>query len=159
MDPTRRHGDGPSAAVVGAPARSERARATRRIAAAALLMAVIGAGLAVHALLPDTEASDIAGDALYAAAAYLAVVLLAPGVRPVVAGALAGGWCVAVELFQLTGIPLRVGADFPPAMLLLGTVFDARDIAVYVVTVAVLTVLDAAVPTLVSRPWARFRDR
>ncbi|MFT4136162.1 DUF2809 domain-containing protein [Microbacterium sp.] len=54
-----------------------------------------------------------------------------------------GGVCVAVELFQLTGVPQTVGAAFPPAMLVLGTVFDARDLAVYPSAIAVLVVLDA----------------
>ena len=118
-------------------------RARRRIIASGLLVVVISAGLAVHALLPDTAGSDIAGDALYAAAAYLAVVLLAPWLTPLAVGAIAGAWCVAVELFQLTGLPLEWGAAFRPAMLLLGTVFDPRDVAVYLVTVGMLTLADA----------------
>lgn len=118
-------------------------RARRRIIASGLLVVVIAGGLAVHALLPDTAGSDIAGDALYAAAAYLAVVLLAPGLTPLAVGAIAGAWCVAVELFQLTGLPLEWGATFRPAMLLLGTVFDPRDVAVYLVTVGMLTLADA----------------
>ncbi|MDY0910056.1 DUF2809 domain-containing protein [Microbacterium sp. CFBP9034] len=126
-------------------------RPRRRLVAALLLLAVIGAGLAVHALLPDTAATDIAGDALYAAAAYLAVVIVAPHLRPVMSGCLAAAWCVAVELFQLTGIPLQAGAVFPPAMLVLGTVFDARDLIVYLVTVAVLVAIDAVLSARSTR--------
>jgi hypothetical protein len=51
-------------------------------------------------------------------------------------------WCVGVELFQLTGLPERWGGAFPPVMLVLGTVFDARDLAVYVGTIAVLVGAD-----------------
>lgn len=121
---------------------------SRRLVAVVALVAVIAAGLAVHALLPDTALTDIAGDALYAAAAYSGVVLLAPRLRPWVVASIAGAWCVAVELFQLTGIPLAVGAGFPPAMLLLGTVFDARDLVIYVATVVVAALIDTAA----SRP-------
>ncbi|WP_136707254.1 DUF2809 domain-containing protein [Agromyces sp. H66] len=116
----------------------------RRLAAAVLLVAVIGAGLAVHSLLPDTAASDIAGDALYTAAVYLAVVLVLPRLRPLAVGAVTAAWCVAVELFQLTGIPLALGAAFPPSMLVLGTVFDARDLLVYVIAAAVICGADVA---------------
>ena len=115
----------------------------RRMPAAALLAAVVVAGLVVHAVLPDTAASDIAGDVLYAAAAYLAVALIAPGLPVLAVGGIAAAWCVAVELFQLTGLPLAWGARFTPVMLLLGTVFDPRDIVVYVVTVAVMTAAHA----------------
>lgn len=52
-------------------------------------------------------------------------------------------WCIGVELFQLTGIRAR-RARIPPAMLVLGTVFDARDLIVYLVTIAALAALDTA---------------
>lgn len=124
---------------------------TRRVVAALLLVATIAAGLLVHGLLPDTPATDIAGDALYAVAAYLAVVLIAPRLPPLAAGAIAAGWCVGVELFQLTGLPLSWGAQFPPVMLLLGTVFDARDLLVYVAAIALATAVDALL-RISSRP-------
>ncbi|MEV5071919.1 DUF2809 domain-containing protein [Microbacterium sp. LMI12-1-1.1] len=117
----------------------------RRVLAAVLLVLTIGAGLVVHAALPDSSATDIAGDALYAVAAYLAVVLIAPRLRALAVGGIAMLWCVGVELFQLTGLPLAWGAEFAPAMLVLGTVFDARDLVVYIATIAVATALDAVV--------------
>ena len=117
----------------------------RRAIAAVLLIATIGAGLLVHGALPDTAATDIAGDALYAVAAYLAVVLVAPRLSPLVVGGIAAAWCTAVELFQLTGLPLVWGAQFSPVMLVLGTVFDARDLVVYLVTIALATALDAGI--------------
>ena len=116
---------------------------SRRLVAALLLAATIAAGLLVHGVLPDTAATDIAGDALYAVAAYLAVVLIAPRLPALATGAIAAAWCVAVELFQLTGLPLAWGATFPPVMLILGTVFDARDLLVYVVTIVLATAVDA----------------
>lgn len=123
----------------------------RRVVAALLLVATIAAGLLVHGLLPDTPATDIAGDALYAVAAYLAVVLVAPRLPPPAAGAIAASWCVAVELFQLTGLPLSWGAQLSPVMLLLGTVFDARDLLVYVAAIALATAVDA-LHRISSRP-------
>lgn len=116
----------------------------RRAVAALALVAVIAAGLGIHLLLPGTAATDIAGDALYAAAAYAGVVLLAPRLSPPLVALAAGAWCVGVELFQLTGIPLVLGSAFPPAMLLLGTVFDARDLAIYLGAVVVAAFVDSA---------------
>ena len=123
-------------------------RARRAVGAAALAGAV-AVGLAVHTLLPDTDATDMAGDALYAVAAWALVVLLLPRRHPVLAGAIAAAWCVAIELFQLTGVPETVGAAFSPAMLVLGTVFDARDLWIYIVTIGVLVAVDVL--------WSRTR--
>ena len=123
----------------------------RRLIALLLLLCAIAAGIGIHDGAPQGTVSDIAGDVLYAVAAYLAVVIVAPRLRPLAAGAIAAGWCVAVELFQLTGIPLALGAVFPPAMLVLGTVFDARDIALYLGTAAVLTAVDTAAQRVARR--------
>ena len=98
---------------------------------------IVVAGLVVHGLPGASAVSDIAGDALYTALVYLGVVAVWPRWSPAVAGAVAAGWCVAVELFQLTGVPETVGAVFAPAMLVLGTVFDARDLWIYIVTIGV----------------------
>lgn len=117
----------------------------RRVLAGLLLIATVGAGLLVSSALPDTSATDIAGDALYAVAAYLAVVVVAPRLPALAAGAIAAAWCTAVELFQLTGLPLAWGTQFPPVMLVLGTVFDGRDLVVYLVTIALTTGLDAGI--------------
>jgi hypothetical protein len=114
----------------------------RRLSALIALAAVVASGLGVHLILPDTTATDIAADALYAGAVYLALVFAAPRWPAMGIGAIAAAWCVAVELFQLTGIPLAAGASFPPAMLVLGTVFEARDLVVYLVTIALITTVD-----------------
>lgn len=118
---------------------------TRRIAAAISLVLVVAAGLVVHGLLPDSAATDIAGDALYAVAVLAFVVVLAPRLTPLWSGAIAAVWCVGVELFQLTGLPLQAAEVFPPAVLVLGTVFDARDLVVYVAAIAVAVGVDAGV--------------
>ncbi|WP_323986499.1 ribosomal maturation YjgA family protein [Microbacterium plantarum] len=118
-------------------------RAARRWGAAALAVAVVAAGLVVHGILPDTAATDIAGDALYAVLIYALVVAVAPRAGTVVVAAVAGGWCIAVELLQLSDLPARAATVFPPAVLVLGTVFDARDLLVYVVTIVITGALDA----------------
>ncbi len=94
-----------------APDRPRTAR--RRWIVLGLLALTIAAGLAAHAWLPGGTLSDISGDVLYAVAAYLAVVFVAPRLPPLAVGAIALAWCVAVELFQLTGLPLTWGAVFP----------------------------------------------
>lgn len=114
----------------------------RRVAAFVAAVVVVMAGLVVHGLLPDSAASDIAGDALYAAMISALVAAVAPRLPSVAVGAIAVVWCVGVELFQLTEVPERVGDVFPPAVLVLGTVFDARDLVVYIVTIAVVTTVD-----------------
>lgn len=123
----------------------------RRTVAIVCLVVLVVAGGAVHFLLADAAATDIAGDALYAAAAYLAVVILGPRLRPIAAGAIAAAWCVAIELFQLTGIPLAVGEAFPPALLVLGAGFDPRDLLVYLAAIGACTLVDAASSSAVRR--------
>lgn len=119
-------------------------RRRRRLAAAGALIVIVAAGLIVHTQLPDSPVTDITGDALYAAAAYAGIVLLLPRPAVAVVAGLAAAWCVGVELFQLTGLPSLWAQAFPALVLLLGTVFDGRDLIVYVVTIAVAAVADAA---------------
>lgn len=122
-------------------------RGRRRIAAALALAAVVGAGLAVHAFAPDSAASDIAGDVLYAAAVYAAIVVMVPRWTPLAVASVAAAWGSAIELFQLTGVPALAGGVFAPATLVLGTVFDARDLVI-----AVLVPLSAAALDILSSP-------
>jgi hypothetical protein len=82
-------------------------------------------------------------------------VFVAPGLRPIAAALIAAAFCLAIELFQLTGIPQRLGSVFPPAMLVLGTVFDARDLVVYPAAVGVAWAVDALVRAAVARDDSR----
>ncbi|ODT40214.1 MAG: hypothetical protein ABS62_10945 [Microbacterium sp. SCN 70-200] len=116
----------------------------RRVALAAVVL-IVAAGLAVHFALPDTDVTDIAGDALYVAAVYAFVVVLAPRWPPAIVGALVLAWTVGIELFQLTGLPAAWGSHFTPFMLVLGTVFDARDLLVYAVAAVLVTAVDLVV--------------
>lgn len=91
------------------------------------------AGLGIHLLAPDTAASDVAGDVLYTLLVYALLMLVVPRLPAWgVAGATLA-WCTAVELFQLTGLPELWAVSFRPVVLVLGTVFDPRDLAVYAV--------------------------
>ncbi len=115
------------------------------------ILLVVIAGLVVHYLLPASQGTDIAGDALYALAAYLVVVALAPRWHPVAVFGVSAAWCVAVELFQLTGLPERWGTSFAPIMLVLGTVFDPRDLLIYALTTAAAALIDLAARGLIRR--------
>lgn len=117
----------------------------RRLAALVALVAVVAAGLAVHRLLPASVASDVAGDALYAVAAYTGLVLLLPRARRPILAAAAALWCIAVELLQLTGVPVALAERVPVAALVLGSGFDARDLVVYVLAVVSALGVDRAV--------------
>lgn len=121
---------------------ASRPSASRRLIAAAALAVTVVAGLVVHGLLPDTAATDIAGDMLYAVALYLALVVVLPRSASIVLGGFALAWCVGVELFQLTGIPARLAAELPPIALVFGTGFDPRDLVAYAVAVAAATAGD-----------------
>lgn len=114
----------------------------RRLVAAAAAAVTIAVGLGVHRFAPDGAVSDIAGDALYALLVYLLAVVIVPRRAVWVPALVAWVWCTAIELFQLTGLPLAWGDAFPPTMLVLGTVFDARDLVVYTVTVLAAATAD-----------------
>ena len=124
----------------------------RRLIAAGLAVATVFVGLAVRFALRRGTASDVAGDGLYAILIYLIVVFLAPRARAAVAAVVAGSLCVAIELFQLTGLPVAWSATFPPIALVLGTGFDARDIVVYFVAVAGAAFLDKTISVRLSAP-------
>lgn len=126
----------------------------RRIVAAVAAVVTIMVGLGVHRFAPDGAASDIAGDALYALLVYLLAVVIVPHRAAWVPALVAWVWCTAIELFQLTGLPLAWGDGFPPIMLVLGTVFDARDLVVYTVTVLAVATADRFFGAAVGRPPA-----
>lgn len=119
--------------------------ARRRLAALGALVVIVVAGLVVSRGLPTSAVTDIAGDALYAVAVYAGLVVLLPRARRVVIALAAAGWCVAVELLQLTGLPSTLAERMPPVALVLGTGFDARDLVVYAAAVLVVSSVDAAV--------------
>lgn len=128
--------------------------ARRRLIAFAALIVVVGAGLFVAKVLPSSTSTDIAGDALYSVAVYTGLVGLLPRARRLILAIAAIGWCVLVELLQLTGLPVALAERIPSIALVLGTGFDARDLVVYASAVLVAVSVDAAVRSRVPR-----RDR
>ncbi|WP_161594057.1 DUF2809 domain-containing protein [Microbacterium sp. RG1] len=127
----------------------------RRLVAAAAAAVTIVVGLGVHRFAPDGAVSDVAGDALYALLVYLLAVVVIPRRAVWVPALVAWVWCTAIELFQLTGLPLAWGGACPPIMLVLGTVFDARDLVVYTATVLAAATADRLLGAALGRARAR----
>ncbi|PTU55490.1 DUF2809 domain-containing protein [Sphaerisporangium cinnabarinum] len=132
------------------PARAG-SRARRRPVVALALAAVVVLGLVVATRVPDPW-GDVGGDVLYAVATYVLVVLVASRVRPLVAGAVALGWCWAVEALQATGVAAAVNDVVPPAAWLLGSTFAVRDLVCYLVGVALACAVDAGVGARSATP-------
>lgn len=129
----------------------------RRVVLALLAAATVALGLVVHRGLPGTI-GDVAGDALYAALAFLLIALVVPRWSRAAIAVMAFAVCAGIELFQLTGLPREWASAFPPVGLVLGSGFDGRDILVYAVAVAVVALLDL-VATRVSRRTIGKRHR
>ncbi|MFD4990590.1 DUF2809 domain-containing protein [Cellulosimicrobium cellulans] len=113
----------------------------RRLVVALVLGLVVVAGFLVATRAPDPW-GDVGGDVLYAVATYLLVVLVLARARPLVAGALALGWCWTVEALQATGLATAVNDAVPPAAWLLGSTFAVRDLVCYLVGVALACLVD-----------------
>ena len=114
------------------PARSGLRRALALGAAAA---AVISCGLGARGL--PGIVGDATGGILYAVLMYLllalgALVLRTTRVGPAQLAGAAVVLCALVELFQLTPWPARLGEAWPPLHLVLGSTFNAWDLAAYV---------------------------
>lgn len=127
------------------------ARVRRRPVVALVLALVVMVGFVVATRVPDPW-GDVGGDVLYAVATFVLVVLVAPRVRPLVAGAVALGWCWAVEALQATGVAAAVNDAVPPAAWLLGSTFAVRDLVCYLVGVALACVVDAGVGARSATP-------
>ena len=110
-----------------------------------------GAALGAATRVPDPW-GDVGGDVLYAVATFVLVVLVAPRVRPLVPGAVAPGWCWAVEALQATGVAAAVNDAVPPAAWLLGSTFAVRDLVCYLVGVALACAVDAGVGARSATP-------
>jgi uncharacterized membrane protein YdbT with pleckstrin-like domain len=110
--------------------RSPTTRRRRMLAAVAGLIMVTG--LLVHFTLVSAAGNFVA-DALYAVMLFVVlsfVFVRASGWRIALAAFLI---CLAIELFQLTGVPSSLAEVFPPVRLLLGTTFAAIDLVAYFV--------------------------
>ncbi|MFE1809442.1 DUF2809 domain-containing protein [Streptomyces sp. NPDC059533] len=114
-----------------ATARPARTRAAA-VAAAAL---TVGAGLGLRAV----AAGDVAkygGDALYTILLLTLVVAAAPRLSPARAAAIALAASWAVEFLQLSPVPAELSRRSTLARLVLGSTFNAPDLAWYAVGAA-----------------------
>ena len=112
----------------------EQGFSNRRLKLAGIGALIVATGFLVH-FLTQGIVSDFVGDALYAVLVYLVVsfvVVRRPSLQVAVIAILL---CVAVELFQLTGVPSSLAEVFAPVRYLLGTTFNALDLVAYVVGV------------------------
>lgn len=107
-------------------------RSRRRILLVAVL--VIALGL-LGRQLPGII-GDMMGGLLYAVLLYLLFAFVMPRARPLTLTAVAAATGIAIELFQLTGIPAQIGAAWPPAKLVLGSTFVPLDLLVAAVGAA-----------------------
>ncbi len=112
------------------PTRRPVPRAVRTRAAVAAVLTV-AAGLGVRAALTG-DLAKFAGDALYTVLLVWLVLVVAPRTRPVGAAVVALAISVAVELFQLTGVPAAL-SEHLLARLVLGSTFNAPDLPWYAV--------------------------
>src|SRR5262245_45786083 len=74
------------------------------------------------------------GDVLYAVAAYLALALLFRRRSPALVAVVSLVWCLAVEFFELTDVPVH-HAHLGVVRWLLGTTFSWHNLACYVIGV------------------------
>lgn len=110
-------------------------RLRRRVVPAVAAVVTVAAGLSVRSVLGG-DVAKYAGDALYALLIFWLVLVVAPRTRAWVAAVVAFAVSVAVELFQLTGVPAELGAHSALARLVLGTTFNAPDLPFYAVGAA-----------------------
>jgi hypothetical protein len=111
-----------------------------RWAAVAAVALILGLAFGIRAW-HDGPVEQYSGTALYASMIYAGVFVLWPLMPAVRAGLVAVGFCWAMELFQLTGIPAALSARSLLARLALGVQFDGVDLAWYPVGVVPLVVL------------------
>lgn len=107
----------------------------QRLVPAVAAVVTVAAGLSVRSVLGG-DLAKYAGDALYALLIFWLVLVVAPRTRAWVAAVVAFAASVAVELFQLTGVPAELGAHSTLARLVLGTTFNAPDLPFYAVGAA-----------------------
>jgi hypothetical protein len=120
-------------------------RISARFVYFALAAGTIALGLWVHrgGAVPDVDARDVLADAIWAGMIVWWVGAIAPGVTLMMRSALALGICFAVELSQLIHVPaLDAVRQTTVGHLILGSGFDARDLASYAMGVAAATLLD-----------------
>lgn len=133
------------------------ARSSARFRYAAFALATVAVGLLVHrGTLPlPSRARDVAGDALWAAMVYWLAGVVAPGARVATRAAAAVGFAWLVEAGQLVRLPWLVALRATPiGHLVLGSDFDARDLASYALGVGAAVTVEAVYRTRGRAPRA-----
>ena len=112
--------------------------------AAALIIPIIGIGLGARFLGAGLLA-DLAGGILYAVLVYTLAVFVRPAGSRISNAGLALGFCVAIELLQISSLPATLGAAFPPIRLVLGSTFVPLDLLAYLLGVLVALCIDSLI--------------
>jgi hypothetical protein len=122
-----------------------------RLAPVSLLLCALALGFASRRVHLGVELWDKSlGDVLYAVAMFFGLALLWPRVRPAVTGAIAFAACFAIEIFQLTGIPLALAVTprWGFTRWILGTTFAWHDVGCYAGGVLIAAALASATSVL-----------
>lgn len=106
----------------------------RRFLMGIIALAMIPIGLAAR-YLGQGLAADLSGGVLYAVLFYALFSLIFARASASAIALATLLWCVAVEFFQLTDVPHRLAACFPPVHLIFGSNFAWLDLAAYAVGV------------------------
>ena len=133
----------PSAAapdVTVAAAAARRSLRRRRASVGLGALGVVVLGLVVH-VASSGPLGDFVADALYAVCLYLVLACAVPRMRPRHVAMTAWAACIAIELFQLTGVPAAL-SSIAPFRLLLGTTFSALDLVAYSMGVLLVLAFD-----------------
>jgi hypothetical protein len=112
-----------------------------------LSLVVIALGMASRILhFENAIFNKYLGDALYAILLYLLISILVGNISSITKGAIVFVFMIALELFQLTQIPLTFGQNKNVLIrfiaTLLGTVFSWLDVLAYVVGIVVIAFID-----------------
>lgn len=137
----------PTAAPVesDSPRRSDaRGPLARRLWLAGSAAVTVIVGLVVHRGVPGAT-GDFLADAAYAVLIYLLVAALAPRLGSGAVLVVSTVFCFAIELAQLSDIPLKLAEAVPLAALVFGTTFATVDLVAYLIGGLGVAAVDLAV--------------
>lgn len=115
---------------------------TIRVRATLLLAATLTLGIVSRRVRLGWAPWDKSlGDALYAVAMYLGIAFLFPRSDPRWRALIAFAICFAIELFQITGIPIALAESRPWVHWVLGSAFGWEDVACYAAGIAAIALM------------------